>query len=192
MKTTWGKLKSLALAGTKRWRDHDTVETWDSSEPIEQALAPVDDLRAHLKLSLTDMVSHEIKLAVYEHARDGVWGMGVGSEGRLLVIFDVGNEVAPLYVQVGLAELINATLKEAFANPASADNQAVISAIRSFIRNLAALEGQMVGRQPARAAQPVSGAVIGDPGQSRPRPRASGGKVITRNLPQDVAEQLTQ
>jgi hypothetical protein len=107
-------------------------------------------------------------LPVYEHAKDGVWFMGVSNQGQLLVGMDVGNDVAPLLVKVSLLNLMNEALKEAYSKP-SPDSAAVVSGIKDFARKMAHLHGQIE----KGAATP----------QREPMP-----KVISRGMPPTAEE----
>jgi hypothetical protein len=180
MKNLLGKIKSLAIAGTQRWSDHDAKETWNPGD-ISALLAPLDDVKVKIIADVEDHVLQQVKDAVFEHAKDGVWCMGVTKEGKLIVALDIGNEVAPLLIKVGLLDLMNGTMKEAYSNIANPASQDVVAALQAFVRQLASLnldarpKGQPLGVQtPARVATSQMG------GKKVP--------VISRNMPPDPRE----
>jgi hypothetical protein len=182
MSKLWGKIKNAAMAGVKPWREHDARETWNSGD-IDKLLEPLgetkdhlldrlDGLRVQLRNDLDAHIADQVKEAVYEHARDGVWFMGMSKEGKLLVGIDVGNEVAPLLIKVSLLNLMNEALKEAYAKP-SPDSASVVSGIKDFARKMAHLHGQIE----KGAATP----------QREPMP-----KVISRGMPPTAEERALQ
>lgn len=183
MKGMLGKIKAAGLAGVKAWREHDARETWHPGD-ISALLAPLDDVKVRLQGDMEAHVADQVKEAVYEHTRDGVWFMGASKEGRLLVGLDVGNEVAPLLVKVGLLDLMNATLKEAYGNIASQDSQDVVAALQAFVRQLSALK-----LEPQRPAGQQIGAPV------KVATSQMGGKkvpVISRNMPPDPRMEAQQ
>lgn len=163
MSKLWGKIKSLGLSGSKPWRDHDASKTWSDGGGAEEIVSRMQAATARLKDDIDALVFAQVKEAVLEHARDGTWFMGA-SKGQLLVGVDLGNQEAPLLIKVGLIQLMNAVLEEAYKTIHTPDSQEVASAITAFQRDMARLnlnprppEGQMETIAPPQPNKPPSG-----------------------------------
>ena len=143
------------VAGYGAWLIHNHADHWGDGGAAEKFGNEIGQTVAE---KARTVIAEQTREAVAEYARDAELAL-TSSGGHLIVAVNMENDGARLVIQVPLAELINAAIKDAFGNAMSAASQDFLSTLISTAGTMANLKKELISAQGKIAQSHVDEAV---------------------------------
>jgi hypothetical protein len=134
------------VAGYGAWLIHNHADHWGDGGAAEK-----------FGQEIGQSVAEKARTVIAEQTREAV--ALTSANGHLIVAVNMENDGARLVIQVPLAELINAAIKDAFGNAMSAASQDFLSTLISTAGTMANLKKELISAQGKIAQSHVDEAV---------------------------------
>lgn len=137
------------VAGYGDWLIHNHAEHWGDGGAADEFGKEIGQAVAE---KARTVIAEQTREAVAEYARDAELAL-TSSAGHLIVAVNMANDGARLVIQVPLADLLNAAIKDAFNNAFSPSSQDFISTLIATSGQMANLRKELVEAQRKIAEQ---------------------------------------